>query len=51
MKKLNLEQMEKVNGGCRHERLMRRYRRMEARGDARGMAKMYAKMMLEGCHY
>jgi len=49
MKKLNLEQMETVNGGCRCERLMRRFSRMQRRGNSKGMDRMIAKIMRSEC--
>ena len=51
MKKLEVTQMEKVNGGDACSRYKNRYYRMKGRGNDAGATRMYEKAVSANCEY
>jgi len=51
MKKLELKQMEKVNGGNACSRYKRRYSRYVSNGNSNGATRMYEKALSVPCDY
>ncbi|WP_320017637.1 hypothetical protein [Labilibaculum manganireducens] len=51
MKKLELKQMEKVNGGGACERYKRRFLGYAEDGNGSGKTRMYNKAVAAGCDY
>lgn len=51
MKNLNLEQMEKVNGGDPCARYKRRWQRYKENGNDDARRRMYEKAYRNGCDY